>query len=203
MTRRKSRKPQRRSSKASRKKFVTPEKEQEILGLLLLLFSALLFIALYTYNPTETPSHMNLDGAISNGLGWAGVYIAHFLMRWTIGYPVLIVPFIVFIWGWNRLLQKDPHLLKRWTGLALLFAFYISIAFALHESISAMDGPAPEFSFSGYMGMVGANVLIFFLGHYGAIVLLIGLILLMTRFPWWRRWELLPPIWLALKPLTS
>ena len=148
------------------------------MGLLLLLFSALLFIALYTYNPTETPSHMNIDGTIHNGLGWAGVYVSHFLMSWTIGYPVLIIPFIAFIWGWNRLLQKDTQQLKRWTGLALLFGFYISVAFALHESISAMDGPAPAFSFSGYMGMVGAQVLIFFLGHYGAIVLLIGLILL-------------------------
>ncbi len=48
----------------------------------------------------------------------------------------------------------------------------------MHESISALDGPAPAFSFSGYMGMIGAQVLIFFLGPYGAIVLLIGLILL-------------------------
>ncbi len=93
--------------------FVTPEKEHEILGLLLLLFSVLVFIALYTYNPAETPSHMNLDGAFSNGLGWAGVYISHFLIRWTIGYPVLIVPFIFFVWGWNRLLQKDTQQLKR------------------------------------------------------------------------------------------
>ena len=177
MTRRKSRKPQR-NYKPKKKKFVTPEKEQEILGLLLLLFSTLLFIALYTYNPNETPSHMNIGGAINNGLGWAGVYISYFCMHWTIGYPVLIVPFIIFFWGWNRLLQKNTQQLIRWSGLALLFAFYISVAFALHESISAMDGPAPAFSFSGYMGMVGAQVLIFFLGHYGAIVLLIGLILL-------------------------
>ena len=177
MTRRKSRRPQK-SRKKQRKAFVTPEKEQEILGLLLLLFSALLFIALYSYNPNETPSHMNLNGAINNGLGWAGVYISYFFMRWTIGYPVLVVPFIIFVWGWNRLLQKDTQALARWSGLTLLFAFYISIAFALHESISALDGPAPVFSFSGYMGRVGAQALILFLGHYGAIVLLIGLILL-------------------------
>ena len=177
MTRRKSRRPQR-SQKKKRSAYVTPEKEQEILGILLLLFSVLLFIALYTYNPSETPSHMNLNGAINNGLGWAGVYISYFFMHWTIGYPVLVVPFVIFVWGWNRLLQKDTRQLTRWSGLTLLFAFYISIAFALNESISALDGPAPVFSFSGYMGMVGAQALILFLGHYGAIVLLIGLILL-------------------------
>lgn len=145
---------------------------------MLILLSALLFIALYTYNPTETPAHLKSGMHIHNGLGWAGVYMSHVLIRWTIGYPVLVLPFLIFIWGWNRLLQKKTQQLKCWSGLTLLFAFYISVAFALHDTISALDGPPPAFSFSGYMGGVGANVLIFFLGQYGAIIMLIGIILL-------------------------
>ncbi|MBN1481486.1 DNA translocase FtsK [candidate division KSB1 bacterium] len=145
---------------------------------MLILLSVLVFIALYTYNPTETPGNLKSDAHINNGLGWAGVYISHVLIRWTIGYPVLVLPFLVFVWGWNRLLHKDTQQLKRWSGLTLLFAFYISVAFALHDTISALDGPPPAFSFSGYMGGVGAKVLIFFLGQYGAIIMLIGIILL-------------------------
>ncbi len=176
MPKRKARKPQKRHS--SKSFVITPQKEPEILGIMLLLLSALIFIALYTYNPTETPAHLKTGAHVNNGLGWAGVYLSHVLIRWTIGYPVLVLPFLIFMWGWNRLLQKDTQQLKRWTGLTLLFAFYISIAFALHDTISALDGPPPAFSFSGFMGGVGAKVLIFFLGQYGAIIILIGIILL-------------------------
>ena len=178
MHKRKTRKPQRRRSSTKKRVVISPEKEPEILGFMLILLSALIFIALYTYNPTETPAHLKTGANINNGLGWAGVYISHFLIRWTIGYPVLVVPFLIFIWGWNRLLQKDTHQLKRWTGLTLLFAFYISVAFALHDTISALDGPPPAFSFSGFMGGIGAKVLVFFLGQYGAVIVLIGIILL-------------------------
>ncbi len=148
------------------------------MGILLILFSALVFIALYSYNPSETPDSIAAGDKINNGMGWAGVYISYFLIRWTIGYPVLVLPFLIFVWGWNRLLQKDMQQLAKWTGFTLLFAFYISVAFALHDSISAMDGPPPAFTFSGYMGGVGAKVLMFFFGQYGAIILLIGIILL-------------------------
>ena len=178
MTRRKTRKPQRRKVKSKKTTRVSPEKEQEILGVLLLIFSILVFIALYSYNPSETPAQIRAGGTINNHLGWAGVFISHFLIRWTIGRPVLIIPLIIFIWGWNRLLQKDTKQLKRWSGLTLLFAYYVSVAFALPESISALDGPPPVYSFSGYLGGIGANVLIFILGQYGSIVLLIGIILL-------------------------
>ncbi|MBN1558887.1 DNA translocase FtsK 4TM domain-containing protein [candidate division KSB1 bacterium] len=178
MPKRKSRKPQRQKSKAQKKIVISPQKEPEILGILLILTSILIFVALYSYNPSETPAHLKPGVHIYNGLGWAGVYISHFLIRWTIGYPVLVVPFIIFFWGWNRLLQKETRQLKRWSGLTLLFAFYISVAFALHDSISALDGPPPAFSFSGYFGGIGAKVLLFFLGQYGAIIVLIGIILL-------------------------
>lgn len=177
MTKRKSRKPKRRT-KPTNRPTIPPEKEPEILGFLLILLSVLVFIALYSYNPSETPATLSAGSKINNGMGWAGVYIAHYMIRWTIGYPVLVVPFLIFIWGWNRLLQKDTQQLLKWTGFTLLFAFYISVAFALHDSISAMDGPPPAFSFSGYLGGIGAKVLIFFFGQYGAIILLIGIILL-------------------------
>ncbi|MBN1465326.1 DNA translocase FtsK 4TM domain-containing protein [candidate division KSB1 bacterium] len=178
MPKRKTRKPQRQKNKAQKRIVISPQKEPEILGILLILMSILIFVALYSYNPSETPAHLKPGVHIHNQLGWAGVYISHALIRWTIGYPILVLPFIIFAWGWNRLLQKETRQLKRWSGLALLFAFYISVAFALHDSISALDGPPPAFSFSGYFGGVGANILLFFLGQYGAIIVLIGIILL-------------------------
>lgn len=178
MTRRKTRKPAHRPSTKPVRPALAPEREQEILGVLLILFSLLLFLALYTHSGDETPESLIAGTHISNGLGWAGVYISHFLIRFTIGYPILVLPFLFFFWGWNRLLRKDAALLVRWSAYTLLFALYISVAFALHDAITALDGPSPAFSFSGLIGGIVARVLMVLLGPYGAVILLIGIIVL-------------------------
>mgnify|MGYP005842346197 CR=1 FL=1 len=176
MTRRQVRRISKRTTQPPRTR--QPDKEQEILGVLLILFSLLLFVALYTHQVEETPESIYKGMPIENGLGWAGVYISHFLIRFTIGYPILVLPFLIFLWGWNRLLHKDAALLSRWTFYTLLFALYVSVAFALHDAIAALDGPAPVFSFSGLIGGLGAQALMVLLGPYGAVILLIGIIVL-------------------------
>jgi len=178
MTKRKTRqKIQHRPAKPIRQK-MSSEKEQEILGILLILFSLLLFFALFTFDAVESPATLNTGIKIHNGLGWAGVYLSHYLIRYTIGYPILVLPFLVFLWGWNRLLQKETSQLLRWSFFTLLFALYISIAFALHDAMSRMDGRPPDSIFSGVLGRMGAHALTVLLGPYGAVIVLIGIMLL-------------------------
>ena len=151
-------------------------KQEELIGLLLILMGVLILIALFTYQPGEVPSEIQYPGQVKNGLGIAGVYVAHYLIHWTIGFPIFILPFFIIAWGFNRLLDKSPYELARWTGLTLLFAFLLSIAFALHDVISSISG-SPAFDFSGRIGGLGAQLLVFFFGKYGAVVVLIGIIM--------------------------
>ncbi len=151
-------------------------KQEELIGLLLILMGILMLIALFTYEPGEAPNNIEHPGLIKNGLGIAGVYVAYYLIHWTIGFPVLVLPFFVIAWGINRLIGKSPYELARWTGMTFLFAFLLSIGFALHDVISSV-GSSPAFEFSGRFGGMGAQLLVIIFGKSGAVVVLIGIIM--------------------------
>ncbi|MBN1996284.1 DNA translocase FtsK [candidate division KSB1 bacterium] len=151
-------------------------RQEELLGILLLVFGVLVFIALFTYDPEELPETVEL-GYVHNGLGIAGVYIAHYLIRWTIGFPIFFLPFIIISWGINRLLGKDSAMLLRVTIMTFIFSYYVSISFALHDAISSTGGN-PAFRFSGWLGGLGARFLLIVFGQYGSVVIFIGVVLL-------------------------
>ena len=155
-------------------------KREELLGILMMILGFFVLIALFTYDPNETPQNIDIN-RIHNGLGFAGVYIAHYLIRWTIGYPVFILPFLIIAWGWVKLFGISAGQLAKITWLSILFATLISIIFALHEIISA-PAVAPAFRDSGRLGGLGAQLLILMFGHYGSVVVLIGLILIGVLF---------------------
>ncbi|MDZ7315932.1 MAG: DNA translocase FtsK [candidate division KSB1 bacterium] len=161
---------------------MSPEKEQEIMGILLIVFSILLFAALYSYSPEETPASIFEGHRISNLAGWAGVYLSHFLIRYTLGYATIVLPFLIFFWGWNRLLHKDSYPLIRWTFYTLLFALYVSIAFALVDGISSAASGSSRIEFSGLLGSWIAKGMIVVLGPIGAVIFLIGAVILTVLF---------------------
>ncbi|HPG38367.1 MAG TPA: DNA translocase FtsK [bacterium] len=158
---------------------ISTRKQEEIIGILLLMTGILVLIALFTYEPGETPATITNPSLVKNGLGIAGVYVSHFLIRWTIGFPVFILPFFVIAWGLNRLFGRGTRDLLRWTGLTFLFAFLLSVSFALHDIISR-SGSKPVFEFSGKLGGLGAQFLVLLFGQYGAVVVLIGIIMIMV-----------------------
>ena len=177
MTKRKANK-KNKKRKHSRQQTFSWDKRQEIMGLLLILTGILVFIALYTHVPSETPERIRQGYSIQNEMGWAGVYLSHYLYRYTIGYPALILPFLVIIWGFTQLLDKDTYYLKRWSLLAGLFALFISVAFAWQDLVSAPEHLNPSFEFSGRLGGLLAGILIAIFGDLGSIIILIGIILL-------------------------
>ncbi len=163
------------AKKRSRSKIAIKERKgEELLGILLIIFGILCFIALYTYNYKEIPSEAQV-GHVKNGLGIAGVYISYYLIHWTIGYPVFILPFLVVAWGINRFLGKSRDELTRWSLFIILISLFVSMTGALHSILFAQDLTL-AFRFSGIFGTWGAKMLQTLFGNYGAMVVLIGLI---------------------------
>ena len=149
-------------------------KQEELLGILLIVLGLFTLIALFTHDPSETP-HEYLPGTpIANGLGFAGIYLSYALIRWTIGYPIFILPFLLIFWGANRLFDKGIGKLLKFTLLSIVFALFLSVSFALHDAISNENA---QFLFSGIIGGLGAKMLIGLFGQYGAVVVLVGLIM--------------------------
>jgi len=163
---------------------IDDRKSEELLGLMLIIFGVLLAIALFSYHPDEVPGEITVDQA-RNQLGIAGVFIAYYLIHATLGYPIIVLPFIVIAWGLYRLLGKEIHPVRRWSLFTFLIALYISMAGALYYFI-AMDATGKPYQFSGFLGVLGATLLRRTLGVYGAVVVIVGLmivsIMLFTSF---------------------
>jgi len=155
---------------------LTSRKREELMGAMLVTLGILVLIALFTYNPEEMPGPDLQVGQVSNGLGIVGVYLSHTLINWTIGYPILFLPFFIIAWGLNRFLGRSTQQLKRWSVFTILISYFVSVSGALHSFFFDSDQRMVT-HFSGLLGGLGAAFLRKFFGAYGAVVVLIGLIM--------------------------
>ncbi len=155
------------------KLFDPSRKQDELLGSMLILFGVLILMGLFTYDPSELPQTAKI-GQVKNALGIVGVYISHYLIRWTIGYPVLFFPFVLVAWGFNRFFGKDVTQLIKWSVFVTLISFFVSVSGALLNLISA-NQTTTGFHFSGFIGTWTARILTTIFSTYGAVVILIGL----------------------------
>ena len=151
----------------------SPRRQEEILGILLMTFGMLILVGLISYfvHPEETPEGMP---QVQNAMGVAGVYIANVLVKYLLGYPAIVVPFLLMAWGWNRFWNFPIQNLQRATLYSLVAALYFATLFALPY---VMD---PESSTIGYSrsGLVGgfiAENLHKAFGDYGSPIILLAL----------------------------
>ncbi len=147
-------------------------KSEEMLGILLILFGLLLAVGLLTYQ-NENPQDVN-PSLVRNQLGIAGVYLSWALIHGTIGYPVVVLPFILIAIGIFKLLGRQTVPLPHWAWFTFLLALYISMGFATWNYIQRTES-AQLYEYSGFIGVLLATLLRKLLGVTGAIILLIGL----------------------------
>ncbi len=158
----------------ARRRQAVPRYREEIFGILLMTFGALLLLSLLTYHPAEQPGNVRL-GEIKNWLGLAGVYLSYGLVNFSIGYAALIVPVLIILWGWNRFLGGEIAGLLRWSLYSCLLAVYASIILALPEVMSP-GASRYGFAVSGLVGGIVAQGMVGLFGVVGTIVLLLALI---------------------------
>src|SRR3990172_2984829 len=157
-------------------KNATPEsRKEEVLGILMMTLGILMFIGLITYNSHEHPGNIS-EIKIQNKLGVAGVYIAHYLIQFGLGYPSLVLPFIIFLTGWNLFRGAEFYKSVKATVYLLAFAVYTSVILAIPE-VASRGGSNIGFSLSGLIGGLIAQYLFNYLGIAGSIVFLLSLII--------------------------
>lgn len=166
-------------------------KNQEILGLLIMTFAVLVFLGLISYSPLDPPNGESSAGVVNNWLGEVGAVISYYLYVHTLGYPCLIFPFIIFLLGWNVLLKRELKPFLRLTLYILAIGLFISTVLALPAAT-----PSPEFKYtaqereliklSGLVGFFIAWTLTKYFGSAGSIVIMVAvfLMLLMSATSW-------------------
>jgi S-DNA-T family DNA segregation ATPase FtsK/SpoIIIE len=153
------------------------EKRREIIGLLLVGLGILVFLSLISYSSQEEPT-ISKNVVISNWMGILGVFIAHYLIKFTLGAAAFIVPVLLVLWGWWLFARRNFPVLVRFTVYVTLLSLIVSTALAL-PAIKQQISSAIGFRYSGYLGGVLAKTIVDFLGFYGAVIFL-GILALVT-----------------------
>jgi len=71
-------------------------KRQEITGLLLIGLGILVFLSLISYDSLEEPT-ISKHVVIGNWMGILGVFIAHYLIKYTIGAAAFVLPVLLLL----------------------------------------------------------------------------------------------------------
>ena len=166
----------------------TPHRRQ-ISAFIALLLSFLLFLSLISYSSSDQASGeisfsdlwkvFSNDETIhikaahtQNWLGLLGAIISNWLINSTIGYAVLILPVLCFIWSLYLFNRNNLHKKITFTNYAIILAILFA---SLAGSFRKLDDGLPM-EWSGIVGHFLAEVMSTTIGLFGTIVVLLGTI---------------------------
>jgi S-DNA-T family DNA segregation ATPase FtsK/SpoIIIE len=174
---------------ATKKK--NPDRRRQIWSFLGILFSFMLLLSLISYTPadqangqvqiTELWKVLTQDEALQakadrtqNLLGLLGAVLSNWFINSTIGYSVIILPFLGLAWSWYLLRKKELHRLILATNYIIAVALLFS---ALMGSVRLIgEVPILTMEWSGTVGDFAANTLYKLIGLVGSFILLLGLL---------------------------
>ncbi|HOV98625.1 MAG TPA: DNA translocase FtsK 4TM domain-containing protein [Bacteroidota bacterium] len=162
--------------------------KQQIGALCCLVVSLLLLISLVSYSPADQAngeiSIFDLWKVVTNDeyilakaehtnnwLGLLGAIISNWLINGTIGYAVLIVPALGFLWGIYLFNRKNLHKKIHFTNYALSLGILFS---TFTGALRYLDNALPM-EWSGIIGHFLAYVLVNIIGLTGTFIVLFAL----------------------------
>ena len=155
------------------------ERRLEILGILSMAVSMLIFASLIGYNPNEDPG-ISPNILIENPMGILGVWIGYFFIKLTFGYSSFILPLITITWGIWFFTHKDFQAISRLSGyllgLVILSSITIGAAQVFWYGIENVT-----YDLSGMIGGLISGMIFDFLGTIGTIIILLSLWLILIR----------------------
>jgi S-DNA-T family DNA segregation ATPase FtsK/SpoIIIE len=177
------------ASRESPKK--NPHRRRQIWSFLGILFSFMLLLSLVSYTPADQAngevkildlwkvftSDEGLQAKADrthNLLGLLGAVLSNWFINSTIGYAVLVLPFLGIAWSWSILRRKQLHKLILATNYILAVALLFSALMGLVRLIG--DLPVLSTEWSGVVGDFAANALYKLVGLTGGFLLLLGLL---------------------------
>jgi S-DNA-T family DNA segregation ATPase FtsK/SpoIIIE len=169
---------------------LTIEKKKKILGLLLLVFSVLLFLSIISFSRFDEARLGSFfsdifNDRIKNPANWLGIVGAHFstfLVNQTLGYFSVAFPIILFFWGIAFFKKIKFRTIIYTSNFILLAAIILGSLFGILKSIF---GESPFFTnLSGSIGDYLGEVLRRWFGGIGGVIFLLTsfLLLLIVAF---------------------
>jgi len=158
---------------ASKRRELSSRQKEEIFGILLMMLGLFVLISLLSYDANEQPLGLSMQ-PVNNALGVAGVYISYTLITVLLGYPAIVVPFLIIAWGWNRFRGIDSDRLARITVYTLASALYVATILAMPDFLTGGSAQV-GFTMSGLVGGFIATQLTHIVGVAGTIIILVAI----------------------------
>ncbi|HTP13659.1 MAG TPA: DNA translocase FtsK 4TM domain-containing protein [Bacteroidota bacterium] len=111
------------------------------------------------------------SASTGNWLSLIGAAIANYLINYSIGYSVIILPILGFVWSWRWLRRKDLQKLLVATNYTLGLGILFSI---LAGTVRRFDADLPG-EWSGVVGEALSIILSKLVGLAGTLILVLGL----------------------------
>ena len=173
--------------KAEETPFVSRQRKREILGLILLVVSALVLLAVASYDPLDDrlARRFSLDALLDpgddralNALGLTGAWLARLLVPGFLGYCSLFIPIVAGAWGWVWFRNRIPIFLPLVTFLVGGGAVFLATLFGWISIVSDADmtswAGSVGLGLSGWMEQVFGRP-----GSFGLIVMLLSVTILL------------------------
>lgn len=168
--------------------------KQEAIGVLFMITAILTGISLATYSPSDVLS-MSRFFLIENAMGIAGVFIAHVLIKYGMGYFSWGLVLLLFVWGWTFFAAKDYRKTWRFTFYWFLF---ILLSALLTTTILNRQVPlvTPDFNISGFIGGTLSILLMDWLGLIPSILILaVAIVVVVSLYFRWSMYQPLNRLW--------
>ncbi|MBT8400877.1 MAG: DNA translocase FtsK [Rhodothermia bacterium] len=155
---------------------VSAQRKKEVLGLILMVLGVLIAIAVLSYSPLDSNLAKNFsvreavnpgDNRAQNALGLIGAWIAHGLVYNLLGYVVIVVPGLMFTWGYLMFRGRRPVYLPLVSTLVFIGGFVLSAMFGWLGVVFDLD----TLVWSGGWGVGTAGWMIRVFGSVGALLL--------------------------------
>ncbi|MFZ0390609.1 MAG: DNA translocase FtsK 4TM domain-containing protein, partial [Calditrichia bacterium] len=146
-----------------------PLVRREVAGLLLLALGLVLFLSIISYRQSDPVGILqeNNHYQVQNWLGQFGATVAAPLFQWTLGYPVLVLPFLIFLYGIYFLISRPLCDLRRFTLLLVSWAIFASVVLALPAALQSYGKMAVYYP-SGFIGGILAAYSVIIFSKFGA-----------------------------------
>jgi len=151
-------------------------------GLALLALALLVFLALVSWSASDWPATDD-TAHFANWIGQMGAILAHTLGPFLLGrWAAFAVALVIGIWGWTllrRLNWQRPFELSVWV---LVFALWLSTFLGLAGDIWPGLKQVDYYPHSGQFGAWASEHLTVLMGHTGAVVLLLLILVVGLAF---------------------
>ncbi len=139
------------------------EKQRKIISIMLMAISVFIFLSLISYKSTDSGTHPE---KVQNLLGEVGVSISYALYNFTIGYPILILPILLFVFGWlffkdeisDRFFEIASQVSLTGIIVSMILALYVEPDFA--DEVHGIIGHFLISTIKQYLGVFGSVIII-------------------------------------------